>query len=116
MICPGSYDIQSLYRSKLVGLAGIMTFVQHLWDKEIISPTTTDAAYDGKATLQHVFCYTNSHVKTSQEQFDVIAYCRELILISPVKRNHRHACSHKDDWADTLDEYEQMNVEMGALA
>ena len=30
--------------------------------------------------------------------------------------HHRHVCGHKDDWADSLDEYEKLNVEMDALA
>ena len=116
VVCPGAKEYQSPYRSELCGIAGILTFIQHLVDKGSIGKCTIEIACDGKSALEQVFEYSDENTKTNQKQFDIIAYCRELVRESSITWKHRHVCGHKDEWADSLDEYETLNVEMDALS
>ena len=116
VISYGGPNDQSAYRSELIGLAAIITYVTSLVTKNNLQNVKIEVACDGISALQNVFDEWNTIIKTNMKHYDVIAYARSVKDQSSVKWTSRHVYGHQDEVSTELSIWERLNVIVDNLA
>ena len=107
---------QSAYRSELIGLSAIITYVTTLVKSNAITNASIEVACDGISALNNIFDRWKSKTKTNMKHYDVISYARNLISQSSIKWSSRHVYGHREDITTELTIWEQLNVKVDDLA
>ena len=107
---------QSAYRSELVGLTGIITYITSIVKNLNLTNVKVEVACDGKSALRNIFDEWHSNTKTSMKHYDVISYTRSLIKNSSVYWDSRHVYGHRDKITTDLIIWEKLNVIVDELA
>jgi hypothetical protein len=113
---PGYGDDQSAYRSELCGLMGIMYTLRELCAHHHIKTGAITVACDGLSAIRKALD-EDSTFSCRSAQFDLLAAIESVLLRLPIQVRWRHVDGHQDDGrVGPLDRWEQLNVEMDALA
>jgi len=116
VISYGRPSDQSAYRSELIGLSAIITFITTNVDKHNLTNVNIQIACDGKSALENIFDEWKSKTKTNMKHYDIISYARALIHKSQVKWSARHVYGHRDAITTELTIWEKLNVIADELA
>ena len=116
VISYGGTKDQSAYRSELIGLAAIITYVTSLVTINNLQNVTIEVACDGISALQNVFDEWNTKIKTTMKHYDVIAYARSVKSQSAVKWSSRYVYGHQDKVSTDLSIWERLNVVVDKIA
>ena len=115
-ITPGDGQYQSAYRSELSGLYGIVVAVEVLCRVFNITDGSITVACDGESALDYAFDWDNRWLRAGTAHLDLISAIRKKVRDSPIQWKFRHVRGHQDDYAQQLDRWELLNVEMDTLA
>jgi hypothetical protein len=116
VITPGPSNVQSAYRSELAGIYGILCTITMLEQKYKYRANITIGC-DGLSALQRV-SVPNDCIDPSLLHYDLIMACRFLRCQSSWDVQWHHVRGHQDEVRsiDSLDIWEQLNIEMDAAA
>ena len=92
----GSGEEQCSYRSELMGILALMTYIGNVCMKYEIKRGTVHIGCDGKGALDAII---NKYeiVKSSRKHFDIISSIHRLIDFLPINWTFRHIKAHQDD-------------------
>ena len=115
MVCPGSTEIQSAYRSELAGLYGICCVLWALRQR-FQCDISAIIGCDGLSAIRSCDL-DHDLINVNQDHFDLISACRHLLRQAKIKVLWKHIKGHQDDQADAvLDRWALRNIEMDTLA
>ena len=80
---PGNPSEQCAYQSKLGGVEGIVTFVEHLCDHDDITSRKIVIGLNGESIIEKLRSPNPCHPKTSQ--YDMLMDCKKRIKALPIK-------------------------------
>jgi hypothetical protein len=113
---PGLPTDQSAYRSKLTGIAGILSAVAVIIQQHDITAGSITIALDGESALDQASA--ESPLKIDQADFDIQQDIREQLHILPIKVKWKWVEGHQDKKGKTLDWWALQNqkVDLNAKA
>jgi hypothetical protein len=117
-ISPGPPNIQTSYRSEILGLLGILEALDNFCTKWDIHNGKCTIYCDGLSALEKVMTATLASVNTRQKCCDLISACVKLKLNIPIDLAFAHVKGHQDDAIaiHNLSVPAQLNVLMDNLA
>jgi hypothetical protein len=113
---PGENEDQSLYRSEIGGVSGIVETIGILCDRYSITSGAVEMGLDGEQAMKNIFGEWPLHPK--QADYDLLKDIRKKIKRSPLQWTGRWVEGHQDDQVelDEMDRWSQLNVETDGLA
>jgi hypothetical protein len=116
-VVPGWESDQEAYRSEAAGLYGIVSLLEVLCEHHSITSGHIEVGCDGKSALQHSLDQSK-WVDSGAAHYDIIMATRAKVRKSPISFSFRHIDGHQDtkNPTKTLTRWEQLNVEMDAIA
>jgi hypothetical protein len=115
VVCPGSTNDHSSYRSELTGLYVILSITNQLCDYYGITEGSIEIGCDGLSALQTSFDH-EPYLTSDVSNYDMIGAIYHMRKISKVTWTYRHVKGHQDDNGLDLDVWAQQNVTMDARA
>ena len=115
---PGPPEIQSAYRSEILGLLAILEFIKHLVEKHNIQNGKITLFCDGESALDQLSFLTTDSLHTRFKQCDLLSACIKIKTSIPLTLITKHVKGHQDDYvpAYTLPLPAQLNIWMDSLA
>ena len=117
-ICPGTEEIQSSYRSELVGVLGILEEIDYLCNKWNIKEGKCYIYCDGITALNIIDKSHRHTVSTRFSNCDIVSACVKLKETIPIQLVFEHVKGHQEDHRpiQALPVPAQLNILMDSLA
>ena len=117
-ISPGNPEIQTSYRSEILGILGILEEVDAMCTQFQLTDGTCTIFCDGLSALQVIQEASIQSVNTRQASCDLISACVKLKNKIPITLKYAHVKGHQDDRQQlcNLSVPAQLNVLMDGLA
>jgi len=115
VVCPGSANNHSSYRSELTGLYVILAITNQLCDYYGITEGSIEIGCDGLSALQ-TSLDQEPYLTSDISNYDMIGAIYHMRKTSKVTWTYRHVKGHQDDNGVDLDVWAQQNVTMDARA
>ncbi len=115
---PGIPSVQCSHRSELMGILGVLYFINGLCNESRLTQGCIELGCDGEGAVTTMQEILQWNVKSSSKHFDILRSIQHLMRNSPITWKFRHVKGHQDDLLtyEELDRWAQLNVEADALA
>ena len=117
-LSPGGKDVQSAYRSEVLGLLGVLEEIYNLCERRNIVSGHCNIYCDGLSALQVIQRLTRDSMNTKYTSCDLLSACVILKEKIPIELSFTHVKGHQDDKNEVhnLTVPSQLNVLMDGSA